>query len=130
LDLLIQVVERWRGDQMSDRCKIFPELRIKLWCGSKSCGPRKKHDGRASGKRQRGGQPGVRKDVEHFLIVDVEHHIQTPPQHKVGPDLQSLCCGLGGSDLLLFYRNNAFLREPISSRFPGIDGVRLDFQSR
>ncbi len=64
---------------MSDWCKTFPELGIKLWCGNKSCGPRSEHDRRASGKRQCGCQPGVRKSVEHFLIVDVEHDIQTPP---------------------------------------------------
>jgi len=88
------------------------------------CGPIKKQDGRANGKRQHGGQPWVKEDVEHFLILDVEHHILTPPQHKVDPNFQSLCCGLGGNDLLIFSRNSTFLRKPIRSCFPNIDGIR------
>lgn len=68
------------------RCKAFPEVHVDIGSRDNAKSPREEHDRRASQKRESGGQPGKGISVQHFLVVDVEDHIESPPGCEVHSD--------------------------------------------
>nr|GLL22999.1 hypothetical protein Itr_chr03CG21110 [Ipomoea trifida] len=68
----------------------LPEINVNFWCLCNSGSPRDKHHERASSQRKSGGEPREREGIQHLLVVDIEHHIQSPPGCKVDSNLDFL----------------------------------------
>lgn len=61
--------------------------------------PGDEHDEGASSKGECGGEPREREGIQDFLVIYVEHNIQTPPRREVDAHLQLLLIELDADRL-------------------------------